>query len=136
MNESNKDIPLMKFTESSITVITPYNAQKNIIAERFLEFEMDDQVLSIDSSQGREFDIVFVSMVRTFPGDFIKEFNRINVGITRAKHALIIVGNANALKEDERWAHLLQKHNKSVVEGSDGACEWIDQQIKAFTKKH
>ena len=59
---------LMKFTKNSMYVITPYNAQKNAIAEYFAEQEIDDQVLSIDSSQGREFDLVFVSMVRTKPG--------------------------------------------------------------------
>ena len=59
---------LMKFTKNSMYVITPYNAQKNAIAEYFADQEIDDQVLSIDSSQGREFDLVFVSMVRTKPG--------------------------------------------------------------------
>ena len=58
----------MKFTKNSMYVITPYNAQKNAIAEYFADQEIDDQVLSIDSSQGREFDLVFVSMVRTKPG--------------------------------------------------------------------
>lgn len=58
----------MKFTKNSIYVITPYNAQKNAIAEHFADDDTDDQVLSIDSSQGREFDLVFVSMVRTSGG--------------------------------------------------------------------
>lgn len=61
----------MKFTKNSIYVITPYNAQKNAIAECFIDDKTDDQVLSIDSSQGREFDLVFVSMVRSRPGAFI-----------------------------------------------------------------
>ena len=74
-------------------MITPYSAQKTAIAERFLETNTDDQVLSIDSSQGREFDIVFVSMVRSKPGNFIKEYNRINVALTRAKHGLVVIGN-------------------------------------------
>ena len=63
----------MKFTKNSIYIITPYNAQKNSIAERFAASDTDDQVLSIDSSQGREFDLVFVSMVRTTVGNFVKE---------------------------------------------------------------
>ena len=97
MNEKDSRVPIQKFTKNSIYVITPYNAQKNAIAECFLDDEVDDQVLSIDSSQGREFDLVFVSMVRTRPGSFIQEYNRINVGITRAKHGLVIIGNSNAL---------------------------------------
>jgi len=62
---------MMKFTKNSMYVITPYNAQKNAIAEYFAESETDDQVLSIDSAQGREFDLVFVSMVRTTTGMFV-----------------------------------------------------------------
>ena len=58
-------IPEQRFTRNDIYVITPYNAQCNAIAERFTATNTEDQVLSIDSSQGREFDIVFVSMVRT-----------------------------------------------------------------------
>ena len=88
----------MKFNKDSIYVITPYNAQKNLIAEYFSDDKIENHVLSIDSSQGREFDLVFVSMVRTKPGDFIKDKNRINVGLTRAKHGLVIVGNAAILK--------------------------------------
>ena len=71
LNAENERIPIQKFTKNSVYVITPYNAQKNAISERFLESETDDQVLSIDSSQGREFDLVFVSMVRTSPGSFV-----------------------------------------------------------------
>ena len=71
LKEQNANIALQKFTKNSIYVITPYNAQKNAIAERFVDEGIDDQVLSIDSSQGREFDLVFVSMVRTSGGKFV-----------------------------------------------------------------
>ena len=74
-------------------------------------------MLTIDSSQGREFDIVFVSMVRTNAGSFVHDSKRINVGITRAKHGLVIVGNAKILKKDKKWNHLLNKKAKNVVEG-------------------
>ena len=39
-----------RMTRKDIYVITPYSAQKTAIAERFLETNTDDQVLSIDSS--------------------------------------------------------------------------------------
>ena len=89
-----------RFQKSGICVITPYNAQKNAIADLYAAKRMEEQVISIDSSQGREFDIVFISMVRTKPGKFIKEYNRINVAITRAKHGLVIVGDARNLAKD------------------------------------
>jgi len=65
-------------------------------------------------------------MVRTSPGGFIKEYNRINVGITRAKHGLVIVGNANTLRKDEGWARLLQAKAGNVVRGYEGAMQWIN----------
>ena len=86
-----------------------------MIAEWLAEDDLDEHVLSIDSSQGREFDLVFVSMVRTRSGTFVKEQNRINVGITRAKHGLVIIGNAKALMKDENWANLLTKKRENVV---------------------
>lgn len=88
--------------------------------------------MSIDSSQGREFDLVFVSMVRTSPGEFIKEYNRINVGITRAKHGLVIVGNARTLRQDKDWASVLQAKAGNVVLGLKGAKNWINQQVAEF----
>ena len=66
-------------------------------------------------------------MVRTRPGSFIREYNRINVAITRAKHGLVIIGNANNLAKDPKWASLLQEHQASVVDGIAGAEQWMNQ---------
>lgn len=41
-SENQSAVPFMKFTKSSIYVITPYNAQKNVIAEDFSEQGMED----------------------------------------------------------------------------------------------
>jgi len=71
LHEEVQGIPELHFTKRDIFVITPYNAQKNAIVDKLAEKEMEEQVISIDSSQGREFDIVFVSMVRTKPSNFI-----------------------------------------------------------------
>lgn len=126
----------MKFTKNSIYVITPYNAQKNAIAECFIDDKTDDQVLSIDSSQGREFDLVFVSMVRSRPGAFIQEYNRINVGITRAKHGLVIVGNAKALAQDEGWSKLLCAKRAHVVKNIKKAEAWAEEQIQTYLRAY
>ena len=127
MRHSKND--MIKFNKNSIYVITPYNAQKNAIAEYFAESETDDQVLSIDSSQGREFDLVFVSMVRTSVGNFVKEQNRINVGLTRAKHGLVIVGDAATLSKEANWKRLLTEKAASVVTDLEGAKRWVDAEL-------
>ena len=89
---------------------------------------MDQQVISVDSSQGREYDVVLISTVRTKGGVFLSEYNRINVAITRAKHGLVIIGNAKALSKDKKWAHLLEMHKENVVVGLEGARRWIEYQ--------
>ena len=85
--------------------------------------------MSIDSSQGREFDLVFVSMVRTKSGTFVQNQNRINVGITRAKHGLVIIGSAKALRKEANWAHLLDKKAANVVSGVSAAKKWLNKAI-------
>mmetsp|Transcript_41117 Transcript_41117/g.53965 ORF Transcript_41117/g.53965 Transcript_41117/m.53965 type:complete len:243 (-) Transcript_41117:98-826(-) len=135
LHKEINNIPDLRFTKRSIYVITPYNAQKNAIVDKLVEKDMHEQVISIDSSQGREFDIVFVSMVRTKPSKFIKEYNRINVGITRAKHALVIVGNAQNLSRDQGWARLLHEHRANVVDGVVGAEQWMNLEKVNFLRE-
>ena len=91
--------------------------------------------MSIDSSQGREFDLVFVSMVRTKSGTFVQNQNRINVGITRAKHGLVIIGNARNLARDTKWNNLLMTFPENVVSGVDGAEQWMNFQKVHYLKR-
>ena len=74
-------------------------------------------------------------MVRTKPSNFIKEYNRINVAITRARHGLVIIGNAANLRRDEKWARLLQEHSESVVDGVAGAEHWLNLQKVLYLRR-
>ena len=74
-------------------------------------------------------------MVRTKPSNFIKEYNRINVAITRARHGLVIIGNAANLRRDEKWARLLQEHSDSVVDGVAGAEVWLNLQKVIYLRR-
>ena len=74
-------------------------------------------------------------MVRTKPGAFIQEYNRINVAITRAKHGLVIVGNARNLSRDQKWASLLQTFESNIVDGIAGVEEWINRQKVEFYRQ-
>ena len=134
LNKEFPEIPELRLNGRSIYVITPYNGQKHAMLDKLVARGMDKQVISIDSSQGREFDIVFVSMVRTKPGNFIKEYNRINVGITRAKHGLVIIGNAKNLAKDKRWAEMLRDKRAHLVNGVLGAEQWMNLQKVEFLK--
>jgi superfamily I DNA and/or RNA helicase len=56
-------------------------------------------VITVDSMQGREADVVVLSCVRT--GDnigFLKDHKRLNVALSRAKEILYIVGDHDTLK--------------------------------------
>ena len=61
--------------------------------------------------QGREKDVVIFSAVRTRRKGgigFVADERRINVGLTRARSSLLILGNAGALQKDAVWASLIR----------------------------
>ena len=58
-------------------------------------------VATVDAFQGAERDIMVLSFVRTNRGrnvGFLKDFRRLNVALTRAKHSLICVGDVVMLR--------------------------------------
>lgn len=60
--------------------------------------------------QGREKEITLFSTVRSRVKasiGFVADERRINVGLTRAKCSLIVIGNAAALESDQRWSNLV-----------------------------
>ncbi len=58
------------------------------------------RMATVDNFQGEESDIVIISLVRSNPEGrigFLKMFNRVNVLLTRARHGMILFGNAEML---------------------------------------
>ncbi len=72
-----------------IVILCPYQAQ----ARQLLSLGSNFQIHTIDSFQGREADIVILSIVRTNTLGFWADRRRLCVALTRAKHALHIVGH-------------------------------------------
>ena len=63
------------------------------------------------SVQGREKEVAIFSSVRSSKGGrigFVADERRINVGLTRARYSLLIVGNAFALQSNSHWHNLLR----------------------------
>jgi len=90
--------------ESDIGVITPYRQQVTKIKKALEAFEMPDlKVGSVEQFQGQEREVIIISTVRStvkhnefdkfFNLGFLSNHKRFNVGITRAKSLLIIIGN-------------------------------------------
>lgn len=96
-NQRTKD-PKERFT---FGVISFYKAQADMIKNRlgpeFLSAVGDRlRIDTVDSFQGMEFDVVFLSLVRTGGSGFgfLTVYNRLNVSMSRQKKILIAVGDA------------------------------------------
>lgn len=113
----------------SFGVISFYKAQADLIRKQLRHIADDDKKLrvgTVDSFQGMEFDVVFLSMVRTLPSRESIEackrrviskgeswtdakeaqfcfghlclYNRLNVSMSRQKKLLVVVGDTGALQ--------------------------------------
>src|SRR5262249_47903384 len=83
--------------DDDVIVVTPYNAQRRLIAQRPRNAGSLVEVGTVDKFQGREAAVVFYSMA-TSSGDnvprdieFLLEQNRFNVAISRARALSILV---------------------------------------------
>lgn len=87
----------------NIAIISPYKAQvrlfNELIAaeEELVHLDKRLRVNTIDSFQGQEKDLIYISLVRSNQeGEigFLKDTRRMNVAITRAKRKLVVVGDS------------------------------------------
>lgn len=96
--------------EEAIGLITPYAAQARLLRERLGRpgLEID----SVDGFQGREKDVIVVSMVRSNEqGDigFLAETRRTHVAITRARRLLVVVGDSVTLGVNPWYQRLVER---------------------------
>jgi helicase required for RNAi-mediated heterochromatin assembly 1 len=95
-----------KVPATSITVLTFYNGQKKLIMRKKAQNHNVAQtyvnILTVDSYQGEENDIVILSLVRSNHNrgiGFLQQDNRICVALSRAKYGLYIFGNARCIRK-------------------------------------
>ena len=92
---------ITKISSKDILVISPFNAQVNLIKQSLGE---DAKVGTIDNFQGQEAPIVIISYVSSNPeniprgSDFFFDFRRLNVSLSRAKSLAIIIFNKELLE--------------------------------------
>jgi hypothetical protein len=102
----------------SFGVISFYKAQAELIEKQLGKLTGDGKRLrigTVDSFQGMEFDVVFLSMVRTMPDNWKPRsddedkqarglfghlclYNRLNVAMSRQKKLLVVVGDSGLLQ--------------------------------------
>ncbi|MDX5482576.1 MAG: C-terminal helicase domain-containing protein, partial [Hymenobacteraceae bacterium] len=101
-----------------IGVIAPYRAQINYLQDRvehtLLLHELKQKrhlsVGTVDSFQGQERDIIYISMTRSNDAGeigFLADIRRMNVAMTRAKKKLVVVGDSATLSQHPFYAAFL-----------------------------
>lgn len=99
--------------EGEIGIVVPYKNHVVAIREAIrkaqragrldaLNIPLDELVASVDSFQGQERDLIIQTFSRSNPAKgvgFLQDWRRLNVGMTRAKAQLILVGDMATLSE-------------------------------------
>ena len=102
----------------TIGVIAPYRAQINYLKDAIEQNDhlnglLQHRMLSVgtvDSFQGQERDIIAISLTRSnHHGDigFLADIRRMNVGMTRARRKLLLVGDSSTLGSNPFFMELL-----------------------------
>lgn len=113
----------------NIGIISPYKAQVNYMLDHFSEeFQLTQNVTinTIDSFQGQERDVIYISLVRSNEDGqigFLKDFRRMNVAMTRAKKKLVVIGDSATLGSEKFYQDFLD-----YIEANNGyhtAWEWM-----------
>lgn len=100
--------------KGKIGIITPYKAQFNALKDTFRANygrEIFDTIEfnTTDAFQGRECEIIIFSCVRASEGSigFLNDYRRMNVGLTRAKYSLWVLGNTKSLVNGKYWRDMI-----------------------------
>ena len=130
--------------DGRIGIITPYKEQHNTI-KRLFQQEYGQSVLStvdfntIDGFQGQEKDIIIFSCVRANPNrgiGFLSDIRRMNVGLTRAKSSIFILGHTAALRTNKTWRALLDDaHDRKLVTNVDKNTFTVKTRTKQDVKR-
>ncbi|KAF8064109.1 P-loop containing nucleoside triphosphate hydrolase protein [Lyophyllum atratum] len=124
-----------------IGIIAPYVAQISLMTrlfnrdakyrQRFCDVLGDQRAMqvanveikTVDGFEGREKEVIIFSTVRNNSGGyigFLADRRRLNVGLTRARRGLFVVGNLTTLEAGKRS----QKEKEGVVGVGKGADSW------------
>ena len=113
--------------EEDIAVITPYNAQLSLLSGLLKAEHPGLELGSVDGFQGREKEVVVLSLVRSNVDDsggsgsskrgeaevgFLGEKRRLNVAMTRARRHLVVIGDSETVGRGsgflKRWMAFLE----------------------------
>ncbi|KAJ5612108.1 hypothetical protein N7510_005302 [Penicillium lagena] len=105
-----------------IGIITPYKGQLREMKMQFTARYGEDILKTVDFNttdafQGRESEVIIFSCVRASNKGigFLADIRRMNVGLTRAKSSLWVLGNSRSLAQGEFWNGLIRNARERNV---------------------
>lgn len=116
----------------TIGVISPYKQQVELLKDLAQTNDSLIPVLSnidintIDSFQGQERDIVYISLTRSNTDNsigFLSDIRRMNVAITRAKMKLVVIGDGSTLSKNDFYHDFISYTEE--IKGYKSAWEFI-----------
>ncbi|WP_224552835.1 AAA domain-containing protein [Pectobacterium versatile] len=128
---------LVNKDEAAIGVICMYAEQKRLLRQKFNQeiwsegFKDIVKIDTVDSYQGKENRIIILSLTRSdkqhSPG-FLRAPNRINVAMSRAMDRLLIVGNADIWKGNNKELPLGSVVNYMAERGQEAGYRFLSAQ--------
>ncbi|MGM0472446.1 MAG: IGHMBP2 family helicase, partial [Bacillota bacterium] len=100
----NANLPL-----EEIAVITPYKDQVDLIDQLINAEEIE--VDTVDGFQGREKELIILSLVRSNEYNnigFLRDIRRLNVSLTRAKKKLVVIGDSSTVTSHQVYQKLIE----------------------------
>ena len=102
-------------------VITPYALQLSELHHQFQRlvgqhYTAEVELNTVDGYQGKEKDVILFSCVRaggTKGIGFLADVRRMNVGLTRGRLAVLVVGRRDTLRQNRHWRALLEHAAKT-----------------------
>ena len=120
---TNKKGETLALTLEDILIVAPYNAQVSALLERL---PAGSKVGTVDKFQGQEAPVVLYSMATSTPEDaprgmeFLYSLNRLNVAVSRAQCAAVIVASPALLQ--------VQCKTSRQIELANAFCRYLEME--------
>ncbi len=107
-----RDLLSMGVSPDNIGIITPYKDHEDYLKRKIRDVEIH----TVDGFQGREKEVIILSLVRSNPDQeigFLSDLRRLNVAITRARRKLIIIGDKKTLMSHRFYKKIISYIEKN-----------------------
>ncbi|EFN58210.1 hypothetical protein CHLNCDRAFT_142077 [Chlorella variabilis] len=97
---------------ADIGVVTPYRAQAEQLRRRTQQLWPELEISTVDAFQGREKEVIIISPVRANSCErlgFVSDRRRLNVALTRAMRAVVVVGHRETLSTSPLWRSWIEQ---------------------------